>query len=345
MILARLAAAVGVAAAAALTIGGCGNEPAKSATPAASAADIETAMSAAEEYLAAREYSNAEVILEKLVQREPKVVEAWETLGQVRYSQALEAEAKGKDANLLRLGAYECYSKAVALKPESAGLQHSAGMMAFTAGREDVALQHFRKAGELDPSNLQHPLFEAQVLIKKGRLDEAEAALERAHAIDEDEPFTISSLAVVAMERGERERALELIEQARAIDPKSLAFRVQEARIRRRGGDARGGIDLLQPLPAIDRSQQGVTEELAACYEAIGDFSRAAATWSHRLRAAPQDWNAALKAAEAHARAGERTSAAAMFDVARRIAPNEPAVKNFGETLAAMNAAAGATAE
>ena len=301
-----------------------------------SAADIDAALSAAEEYLAAREYASAEVILEKLLEKRSDIVEAWEALGQVRFSQAMEAQAKGSDAAPLRNSAYDCYARAVVLQPTSAGLQHSAGIMALSAGNDEAALRHFAEAGKLDPRNVQHPLYEAQVLLKQHKLDEAEAALQRSHAIDAAEPFTISSLAVIAMEREEYERAIELITQARAIDPRSLAFRVQEARIRRRAGEVRSAIELLQALSPADRADPGVTVELAACHDAVGDFTRSAAVWTHRLESSPTDWQAALNAAEAHARAGQRREATTLYDIARRIAPNEPAVQTFGERLAAM---------
>jgi len=320
-------------------IAGCSgsNGNANDASAHVSAEGVEAAMQAAEEYLSSREYTNAQAILETLLAKKPDYVEGWEALGQVLFSQAIQAQGEGreKDAAVLRLAAYESYARAVELQPGSAGLQHSAGIMALSADMDEEAVRHFAAAGALDPDNVQHPLYEAQVHLKHGRLDDAEAALERAHAIDEDEPFTISSMAIVAMEREDYDRAIELIVQARAIDPRSLGFRAQEARIRRRAGQPREAIDLLQHLPLSERAQHGIASELATCYELIGDYARAAAAWSARWESAQDDWQAALHAAEAHMRAGDQTAAGMMFDAARQIAPNEPEVKAFGESLAA----------
>lgn len=322
-----------------LALSACSSKKEQNAAPAVTAESTEAALSAAEDYLAAQKYNNALVILEKLVERKPDCVEAWESLGQVRYSQAIEAQLAGKpeDAMKARSDAYAHYAKAVSLQPDSAGLQHAAGLMALGAGQQADALEHFAKAGTLDPTNVQHPLYEAQVLLHQGRIDDAEVALERAHAIDKDEPFTLSSMAVVALEREDFDRAIELIDEAREIDPRSIDFRVQAARIYRRAGKPRTSIELLQPLPDAQRINESVTIELATAYEAVGEFDRAGRTWSARFQESYKDWKAALHAADAFLRAGNRTGAAVMFDAAQIIAPNEAEVQAFGERFAATD--------
>jgi len=306
---------------------GC-SEDTSSNTPDAGAPvsdqSVDAALDAAAEYLAAQKYTNAELILEKLVERAPTSVDAWEMLGQVHSSQAMRAEAQQDvdDASSLRSRAYACYAEVVKLRPDSAGLQHSAGIMALHAGLQVEALRHFRTAGLLDDRNVQHPLYEAQVLLLQGSIVEAEDALLRALAIDADEPFTLSSLAVVAMELGDHARAIELIEEARMIDPESVELRVQAARIRRRAGQEREAVELLQPLSAEQRAMESVAWELASAYEAVDDYERAGMAWEHRVRRFPTDLKAAHRAMKAYLKAGKQTEAVAMLELLRLTNPN-----------------------
>jgi len=275
---------------------------------------IETALAAANDYLNRLDLSEAEIILEKLIERAPREVRAHELMGQVLSLKADQA-LRGGDvdaAGAVRGQAYEHYRQACQIEPDSAGLQQSAGVMAMAAGRIDAALAHFTEAAHLDGANPQHPLYAAQILIQQKRYAEATDSLDRVLALDPDEPLAHASLAMIALEENRFEPSLAHIAQARQIAPGDLRFRVQEAKIHRRAGDPSRALELLTGLPAAERADGGITVEIAAAYTDLGEHEKAAEAWAHRYRQRPTDrlaYLAAVRAGEAYLRAGRRGAA------------------------------------
>lgn len=302
---------------------GCDRQP-ESANPTGpdSSVDfkaVEAALGAADSYFNTGDLDKARVILARLVEREPREMRARELYGQtlaLLARQSLQVGDAG-ESERLNLEAYEQYKIAISIEPESAGLQHSAGMIALGAKQMEEALGHFLEAGRLDPLNPQSPLFAAQILILNRHLDQAEAELERARRLDEDEPMIQASLAIIALERKEFDLARRRIARARTIDPHNLDLLVQEARIHRRSGDPMRALEMLVLLDGIQRARLAVSEEMALSYEAIGQSQKAAEVWTHRIRVhrnaegreVPVIWRDAVKAAEAFLRAGQREEA------------------------------------
>lgn len=330
-----------------MTAGGCDRaqpEPAKSVAPESEAIlppdttvtpqNIQASLKAADQYFSTGELDKARAILAVLIERAPREGRARELFGQVLTLIALQAGpgvAETEKQELLEK-AYEQYRIACELKPDSPGLHHSAGMIAYEAGRKEAALEHYLSAGRLDPLNPQPPLFAAQVLIQLERLEEAHQQLTSALEIDRDEPLIYVSLAIVAEQRGQYEEALSLILEARVIDPRNLGFLAKEARIHRLSGQPRRGLDGLLGLNEIQRSHLAVAFEIAMGYEAIGEPSKAALTWELRytLRVdKPDRWRDALRAGQAYLKAGKRETARNWLMKAKLIAPDEPDIRAF----------------
>lgn len=334
---------------AALTGWGCGKKPAQSPTaPAAnpasttesrlSAEKIEQSLAAAQEYLNADDVSAATAILVTLIDRAPREVRARELYGQALSLAALQEERQGRadDAAAHRNQAYEQYRIAVEIDPASAGLQHSAGLMASSAGDDDAALEHFRQAGRLDPASAQYPLFEAQILIKHKRFGEAQAALERVTAIDPQEPFAHASLAIVKLEQGQFDEALNHIATARKISSADVGLRAQEARIHRAKGDPKRALELLIGLSPPERAAEVVAFEIAASYGELGNHIEAARAWQHCYQANPlasRAWLAAVRTAEALMKAEEREQASIWLEQAKLAAPGRAEVHALEDQL------------
>jgi len=283
---------------------------------------IQAALSAADDYLNSNQLAKAEVILARLIERAPGEIRARELMGQVLLGKAAAADRRRDPAGAAaaRAAAYEQYRVVVAIEPDSAGLQQSAGVLAMTAGRPDDALAHFREAGNLDPANPQHPLYCAQVLIQQKQLDAAAADLARVLALDADEPLAHASLAVIARERGRLDEALAHIREAREIAAGDLRFRVQEARILREAGAPRQTLALLMPLSADDRADPGVCFEIAAARIDLGEPAKAGDAWAHRYQwreKEPTAHLAAVRAGEAYLAAGRRDDARFWLEQAR----------------------------
>ena len=314
-----------------------GAQPVTAAAAAVSPEAVEAALGAAEQYLSSTDVPRAEAILRRLIEQAPDESRARELYGRLLSLKALLARQEGYPAigDRLSADAYEQYRLAVELTPGSSGLHQSAGEVASVAGLGDAALGHFEAAATLDPASSKHPLYAAQVLIRQGRLDEAEVALERVLALDPDEPFGYASQAAVALDRGDCDRALARIAEARRIEPGRLGFRVQAAKTRRRCGEPATALKLLATLDDPQRAEAAVVYELAASYAALGEHAKAAEAWLHRYRSHPSSWQAAVRAAEAFLEAGDRAEARRWLQRAKTAAGSTPDVRAVEEALSA----------
>ncbi len=317
------AARYGLAVAWLVAGSGCGRGPAGAAAPPISPAAIESALAAAEEFASTGDTEGATAILERLMEQAPQECRALELSGRILYLRGLQAASSGggggggegtqaaaagfiAQAHDRYLAAIECHAA------PPAGLHQSAGEIAAAAGRLDGALSHFRAAGALDPANPKHPLYEAQMLMRLGRTDEARRAIDRVLALDPGEPFAHATLAASSLEARDCAVAIAHIEAARRLAPGDLALRIHEASIRRRCDQPRQGLELLVGLDEATRSQEIVTAEIAECFRALGQPASAAAAWEARYRLNPRDpsaWQSASRAADLHLEAGNREAA------------------------------------
>lgn len=299
---------------------------------------VDAALRAAEQYVAAREFGNAEVILATLIERAPEDVRGREMLARVWLARAAEALGRG-DAPEAERGyreAYRQYAAAAGFSPEPAGLHQNAAELALMLGEPERAVPHLIDAEAREPDNPKHALYLGLALAGLDRLDEATAAFQRVLAIDPEQPVALTSLASIAVEQGRLDEALERITLARTIDPEDLAIRLQHARILRHRGDARQGLELLVGLPEDQKTTEAVTAELAACFGALGDHGAAARLWerySEEHPESPRAWHALVQAGQAHLDAGDLPAARMALMRARMLAPQEPDVQTLAERI------------
>ena len=306
---------------------------------------IDASLEAAENYLTVGNTANAESIIVSLLKKAPQEHRAHELYGRVLYLRSFVAATRGDEVAAARhvADAYDQYYLSVASAEAAggdlsmlAGLHQSAGEIASAAGRPDDALDHFRASGRLAPGTAKAPLYEAQILIQLGRRDEARQALHRVLQLDPNEAYAHASLAALAMQAADREAAVDHITEARRADPGNLAFRLQEARIRRESGDPGTALELLVALDERTRVEEAVTAEIAACYTSLDLPAKAAAAWENRYRVHarhPTAWRAAMHAARSRIEAGERDRALFLYHRALLLAPDEPDVRALGEAL------------
>ena len=327
---------------------GCSEQPDASSANAAPTSQtpvtpeaVEAALSSAQQYFVEQKIFEAELILRKLIERAPQEYRAHELLGQVLLATAMQpvAEPDPRAAAQAIVQAYEEYRQATQLIPDqvdptvAAGLNQSAGEIASIAGRLDDALDHFQRAGRLDPVNPKHPLYEGQILLQRRRLAEARRALQRVLVIDPNEAYAHASLATVALEQDDQVQAIEHIEEARRIAPNDLTIRVQEARVRRLCDQPRRALELLVLLTEQERAEEAVVSEIASCYRLLGQPAKAAQAWRHRYQLRPEAWRAAARAAQAYLDAKQPDEARWWYERARLAAPTSPEVKSLDEAF------------
>ena len=99
---------------------------------------------------------------------------------------------RAKDAS--NAGAWDearaAYTQAIAASPESGFLYRELGLVEQKAGQPAVALTHFRKAVEIDPTDARSWASMGAVLEAQGDPEGALAAYERARGLDSSEPLT-----------------------------------------------------------------------------------------------------------------------------------------------------------
>ena len=85
-------------------------------------------------------------------------------------------------------------------------------------GLTDAALMWNARAEENDSSEIDYPLQAARLLIDRGRYDEADSAVERALAIDAENPNAYMLRATLNRKRNDFEAALEAMDMALSIN-------------------------------------------------------------------------------------------------------------------------------
>lgn len=277
-----------------------GSSTSSPVTSSISQAKIDEALDAADKNLQSGQFSKAEAILSVLVEKAPQNVDAREMYGAVLFQQGAKLQKQGfiEQAKSFYKKSYLQYKATTIFRANVAGLHQSAGEMASMAGMQDSALFHYASAEKLEPSVVKYPLYQAQIHLAAARLDEAQAAIERALKIDSTEPFALATLANIQMEKGEVEQSLDTITQA--IDfagpDQALAMRVSAARLYRLAGQQNRSIQLLTTLDDESRADAGVTSEIAASWSDLGEIEKAIEAWKHRFLFS-NDWKATIEAA------------------------------------------------
>jgi tetratricopeptide (TPR) repeat protein len=319
---------------------GCREAPAPAPAPPPDAARIDDALESAGTYLDAGKIGEALAITSRLVDRVPDDPRGHELHALVLIAASAEHRLAG-DFEAARRDlerASAAYERAIDLAPPSAGLHQSAGETAQAVGRPEDALRHYESAKALAPGDPKHHLYAGLALIQLERLDEADAALAEATALDPDLAVAHASRATVAARQRRDADALVHVREARAIDAADPSYRLQEAMVLRRLGDPRAGLELLVGLPEPQLAQEAFAAEIAACALELDRPAAAAAAWERCLAAdpgAPRAWRAALAAAEAHADADDLARARELLDLVEGIAGADAEGARRIETLRA----------
>jgi tetratricopeptide (TPR) repeat protein len=304
-----------------------------------SGTEVQASLVAAEEYLAGGDLQKAEAILVVLLDRAPDDPRGHELYGRLLAQRAMEAQQQGTPETQVQelfAESYAQYRAAVELGPSSAGLSQSAGEIAHAAGLIDEALRHYLEAGRLRPLDPKPPLWAAQVLLARGEHDAADQQIRRVLQLDPDLAYAHATLAMIELDRSQYDRALSHIDQARRIEPSNLGFRAQAARIQRRHGAPRRGLELLLPLDPARRGSEFVTYEIAQCHAALGEHERAARAWELCFEANMQPqrrWVAAVGAGHAWLDAGQPDSAVMWLERAQLLAPDAQRVRALEEAV------------
>ena len=147
-------------------------------------------------------YHKAREEVEKALQLDPNLAEAYAMLGGIRMG--YEWDWSGADA---------AFKRALDLEPGNAMVARGAAGLAATLGRFEEAILLSRRAIELDPLSLESHSNLAVTAWRAGRLDEAEAVLRKALELNPEFPSAHLMLGRVYLARSNPGAALEEMER------------------------------------------------------------------------------------------------------------------------------------
>jgi arylsulfatase A-like enzyme/Tfp pilus assembly protein PilF len=148
------------------------------------------------------ELAVAMTMLEAVLKEDPKVIDAWFTLGNMSARRGRDEEAVG------------FFKQALALKADDEEAVINLAHAYRKLGRDQDALVGFRRFLELDPKNAQVHYEIAQILIDQGDYAGASTELHQALAVEPKMAAARNALGVVALNQGNTAGAEAEIRQA-----------------------------------------------------------------------------------------------------------------------------------
>lgn len=118
-----------------------------------------------------------------------------------------------------------CLKQAEEIDPTSVDAAYFQGVLAERITRKEEALGHYRRAGELDPSNAQYCVAAAEMLIDLGRVQEAQTYLESRENQFVNNPGVKQVLGNIAMLTNDTVAAEALFAEARLLAPDDIIIR------------------------------------------------------------------------------------------------------------------------
>lgn len=262
---------------------------------------LDAVLDTAERAMLDGESTKAAAVLEAAVSDWPEDRVLWLALARIRTRLPDGAPA-----------AYEAYQTALRLggaEGSSAQDEFEAGTAASRAGLDEQAVEHYRSAEAIDPTDPRFPLYASQVLTRLHRSGEARAALFRATRLDEHLSIAWGSLAQLALTENRPGVALQYIAKAREQEPLVTAWRVIEARALNRLNRPAEAIAVIEGVSGGERLSTPVIRLFAQSAAMVGRPKDAAARYGEAVNAHPADGALVLEAAEWFERAGDMAEA------------------------------------
>jgi arylsulfatase A-like enzyme/Tfp pilus assembly protein PilF len=146
-------------------------------------------------------------LLDQVLKEDPKVIDAWFTLGMM-------SSRRGRDEDAIGY-----YKRALALKADDEEAVINMAHAYRKLGRDADALVGFQRFLELDPKNAQVHYEIAQILLDRGQSAPAAKELQAALTVEPTMAAARNALGVVALNEGNLESAETQIRQALTMKP------------------------------------------------------------------------------------------------------------------------------
>ncbi len=280
----------------------------------------------AEKAIDKKDYATAELLLQKLVEREPSSYVGWFDLG-------FTENALGNVGDSIT-----AYRKSVAAKPDVFESNLNLGLQLAKTGQPDAAI-FLRAATRLKPtSNVPEGLYRAWLAlghtVEKANPDDALNAYRLASSAQPGEAEPHLCLGEVLERENHFAEAEGEYKQALALDPHSSDALTGLANIYMKGGRFPEAEEYLRKLLLDEPDSAGVHIQLGRVLAAEEKTAAAIAQLEAGLKLAPGDENAEIELAELYVKAGKSDLADASYRALIATHPNDAELhRRLGETL------------
>jgi tetratricopeptide (TPR) repeat protein len=221
--------------------------------------------------------------------------------------------------------AYKQMEAAIAIGPNAPELQFDAGTIANQAGLVERALEHYSMAQSGNPREPKYPLYLGMIQIKLGQDDAARGSLVRAVTLQPELAEAWGTLGEMELKGNALGLALDHFRKAKQHQPNVARWRLGEARVLKRQGDADGALALLTALDDKDKTTKPVLETIAQCCGLLGKPRHAAQAYAKAALAQPDDADLHYQAAVWFKRADDAEMAKKHARRARELGDNRAA--------------------
>jgi choline-sulfatase len=197
--------------------------------------------------------------LQRVVDEDPKVIDAWFMMGNEYYRRKEYTRA---------IDRYKC---ALELKPDYDLVVINMANAYRALGRDEEAMVGYRRFMELDPKNAQVRYEAAQILIDNGKLDDAERELTRALELEPTLAAARNALGVLALRRGDPAAAERDIRAAIAEKPDVRLAHFNLALLAEQQGDFQRAIAEYRIEIDLHANSYKAAFNLGRVYERVGD--------------------------------------------------------------------------
>ena len=165
------------------------------------------------------------------------------------------------------------FKRALELSPNSADANDLYGRLCASLGRNDEAVELYRRAQELDP--LAHRVDLATALLRAGRHEEARAAARSAVEADPEYPRTHATLGWALLAVGQTAEGLAALERAVSLAPGHAIWLAQLGQAYGLSGRPAEAREILSRLEEQARNRYVSPYHLAYVYTGLGEQDRA----------------------------------------------------------------------
>jgi len=230
----------------------------------------------------------AAVAARRAVDANPKMVDAWEVLGN-----ALEQQARLEEA-------LEAYQEAMEITGPRSEVILAISRVQLELGRVDEALAGIdmvRRAGVVNPNSLRRL---GLLLVEWGRLDEALSITEEA--AEDGSAESLGALGRVLSELGRQQEAIETLNRSLAIEPDNARAHEYLGLVYLRLGDSTRALDLSERAVELDPTLSDAWNNLGAALYFLDRPEEALQAWEQAVEQDPSQYetlfNIGIKAPE-----------------------------------------------